>query len=75
MNIQVQYREEESSEGVPFAEVPMRREAIDSVIPMIQAWGILADHGDGMTAIPADDLYGQFRVLSDRVIFEVVNPA
>lgn len=74
MNIQVQYREEEAPEGVPIAEIPFRREAIDAVIPTIQAWGIVTDIGEGITAIPENGLFGQFRVLPDRVIFEVVNP-
>lgn len=75
MNIEVQYREEESLDGVPVAEIPMRREAIDSVIPLIQSWGLTRDYGDGITTINENNLFGQFRVLDDRVIFEVVNPA
>lgn len=73
MNIQVQYREEESDEGVPVAEVPFRREAIDAIIPLIQSWGLANAGAD--SSITTDLLYGQFRVLADRVIFEVINPA
>jgi hypothetical protein len=74
MNIQVQFRDEGSSEGVPFAEVPFRREAIDGVIPLVQAWGLSKQTDGEDIQLEPVSLFGQFRILADRVVFEVVYP-
>lgn len=74
MDIEIQFREEEGEIGVPIATVPFTKENIDSVIPLLKSWGMVKDYGDGDSSI-GDSVYGQFRVLDNKVIFEVVNPA
>ena len=74
MNIQVQFRDQGTAEGIPFAEVPFRREAIDSVIPMLQAWGLAKQTDSEDIDLDPNHMFGQFRILADRVVFEVVYP-
>lgn len=74
MDIEIQYREEEGEVGVPIATLPFTRENIDSIIPLIQGWGIFSE-SSGLWENVKAELFGQFRVLDNKVVFEVVNPA
>lgn len=70
-NLEIRVRREDDTESTYLAEIPFRNEAIDSVIPLIQAWG-LSYEGDGGAG---ENVYGRFVVQKGKGFFEVVIPA
>jgi len=70
-NLEVRIRHENESVGVPIAEIPFRKEAVDSVIPLMQSWGLVYEG----TPVRDDMIIGQFYADANSAYFEVVIPA
>ena len=51
------------------ADIPFRPEAIDSVIPTLGAWGVVAEGG---RMFAEGQLVGQFVDTGDKAYFEVI---
>jgi predicted lactoylglutathione lyase len=69
-NVEVRIRHESQPEGVVLGEVPFRKEAIDAIIPTIQAWGLsFMDN-----TVDENSIYGQFFADQNRAYFEVMIP-
>jgi hypothetical protein len=69
-NVEVRIRHESQPEGVVLGEVPFRKEAIDAIIPTIQAWGL--SYMD--ISVDENAIYGQFYADQNRAYFEVMVP-
>ena len=67
--VDVRIRHEFDDEAQPLGEVPLTREALDMIIPLLLRWGISDEDGN-----PCEDghQYGQFRVTKAGAYFEVV---
>lgn len=68
LKVKIRFQSETAAEAVELAEVPLRPEALDSVIPMIQSWGLV----DGDGNLVDTDLVGQFVKDGADAYFEIV---
>ena len=69
MEVRIRSANEPSSASRLLAEIPFRRDAIDSVIPTLADWGVFST---GHSLAGADDLSGQFVDDGEKAYFEVI---
>jgi hypothetical protein len=68
--LEIRIRDGEAGDAVPLGEIPFRRDAIDQIIPTLQAWGV----GTALGTKDESSIYGQFFTDGTRAYFEVVIP-
>lgn len=69
MEVRIRTANEPSSSSRLLAEIPFRRDAIDSVIPTLAAWGVFSV---GHSMADESDLTGQFVDDGEKAYFEVI---
>ena len=69
MEVRIRSANEPSSASRLLADIPFRRDAIDSVIPTLADWGVFST---GNSLAGADDLSGQFVDDGEKAYFEVI---
>ena len=67
--MEIRIRIADESESRLLAEIPFRRDAIDSIIPTLGAWGVIGSDGE---TYAESDLSGQFVDNGTSAYFEIL---